>query len=354
MFEDYQLKTIDLKSKNETSEVECFLARLNLALDNDIEYCLGIYLNDRMVATGSLSGRVLKCIGVDPDFQGQNLLNKIVSALVTEAFHQGNEHLFIFTHPDNGWKFKELGFYQIAEVKPFVCLMENKIMGIQNYMNELRSYHVPGKNAAAIVMNCNPFTLGHRYLIETTARQNPVVYIFLVSEDRSLFPFSVREMLVREGTRDLENVVLIKGGDYIISQATFPSYFLKDISIDKTFEIHARLDVTVFGQYIAKTLNIKKRYVGEEPYCQVTRSYNKAMQEVLPPYGTEIIEIPRISGQEGFISASMVRKGIAASDFKKVRTLVPESTYRYLISPEAKPVIEVIKRHYLQKEGRNL
>ena len=37
-------------------------------------------------------------------------------------------------------------------------------------------------------MNCNPFTLGHKYIVEKAARENDNVIIFVVEEDKSSFP----------------------------------------------------------------------------------------------------------------------------------------------------------------------
>ncbi len=77
-------------------------------------------------------------------------------------------------------------------------------------------------------MNANPFTLGHRHLVEQAAAQCDALHLFVVREDASFFPFSARLEMVRAGVAHLPNVVVHEGSQYIISRATFPAYFLKE------------------------------------------------------------------------------------------------------------------------------
>ena len=191
-------------------------------------------------------------------------------------------------------------------------------------------------------MNANPFTLGHLYLIEKASKENDILYLFIVSEDKSIFPFNIRKKLVIEGTSHLKNIIYHDSGPYIISSATFPSYFQKDEN--DVIESHANIDLEIFVK-IAKNLDINVRYVGEEPKSIVTGIYNKIMETKLPQYGIKCIVVPRKNENSGeIISASNVRKLIKDGDFDKIKEMVPECTYKYLISPEAKYVIEKIKQ----------
>lgn len=180
----------------------------------------------------------------------------------------------------------------------------------------------------SIVMNCNPFTLGHRYLIEEALKQVEILLIFVLQEDRSEFSFDERYKLVKEGTKDLENVVVFPSGKFIISTITFPEYFLK--SQKKSMIVDTTKDLELFGKYIAKELHVKKRFVGEEPIDMVTNQYNQNMKKILPEYGIEVIEIPRkeVEGQ-GVISASRVRKKMTQND-EDLRSYIPETTYSFL------------------------
>ena len=188
-------------------------------------------------------------------------------------------------------------------------------------------------------MNANPFTLGHQYLVEKAAAENDILHLFIVSEDASLVPFAVRKKLVMEGTAHLTNIRYHDSGPYIISNATFPSYFQKDEKA--VIESHAMLDLTVFTK-IAATLGINRRYVGEEPTSLVTGIYNQIMSEKLPENGIECIIVPRKENDRKAISASTVRQALKEENWELLRELVPETTLNYFQSPEAQPVLEKI------------
>lgn len=339
--ENIQVKTIYLNNPKERTEIEEFIISQNLVFEKDVEYTIGIYHDKKIIGTGSLSGKVLKCIAIDPNYQGEGLSNKIVSLLINEQYYRGNTHLFIFTKPSNTTMFKDMGFYEIARVKDQVSLLENDSQGLKKYVEKLSEHKEEGKIISSIVMNCNPFTLGHQYLIENAAKDSDYVHVFIVWEDKSLFPNDVRFKLVKEGTKHLANVMIHKGMDYIISNSTFPSYFLKESS--NIVKIHALLDLKIYGTFIAPSLRVNRRYIGEEPYCMVTKQYNETMKEVLPDYGIDVIEIPRLQNDEGAISASRVRELIKTDNFEKLKEIVPLTTYEYLISEEGKPIIERIK-----------
>ena len=78
--------------------------------------------------------------------------------------------------------------------------MENRKDGFSSYLDQLARSRVEAPKVAAIVMNANPFTLGHQYLVEKAAAENDLVHLFMVSEDASLFPYAVRKKLIQEGT----------------------------------------------------------------------------------------------------------------------------------------------------------
>lgn len=337
----FELQLRELNSDREKKMVSDFLLEQGLKLDDDVEYTAGIFKDREMIATGSLSGNVLKSLAVKKTYQGEGITNKIVTQLINEAYERGETHLFIYTKPKNSHLFQDLGFYVIAEVKNHVCLLENKRDGIKTFVKNLETKKVDGKIIGSIVMNCNPFTLGHQYLIEKAAGECDVLHIFIVWEDRSSFPAATRYELVKAGTEHLENVILHKGENYVISSATFPGYFLK--GEEEILRSQTMLDLKIFTEYIVPALNIHRRYVGEEPYCPVTKIYNESMQELLPEAGLILKVIERKKINDSFISASMVRKGLAEGGPEKIRHLVPESTYQFLLTDEGKKIIEEIK-----------
>ena len=202
------------------------------------------------------------------------------------------------------------------------------------YQNMLKSVAKSDANIiGAIVMNCNPFTLGHRYLINMASKQVDHLYVFVVEEDKSYFKFKDRFELVKLGTKDIDNVTVIPSGKFIISALTFADYFDKEGISDKNplyKTIDASLDVAVFAEKIAPILNITKRFVGEEPFCKVTRQYNEEMRSILPTYDIDVIVIPRIEIDDEPISASRVRMLLDANDFEGISKIVPSATLEYL------------------------
>ncbi|CQR70526.1 [Citrate [pro-3S]-lyase] ligase [Sporomusa ovata DSM 2662] len=188
--------------------------------------------------------------------------------------------------------------------------------------------YISRKNGA-IVMNCNPFTLGHRYLIETAASQVDRLYIFVVEENKSVFPYEDRFELVKKGAADLPNVCVLPSGKFIISALTFPGYFYKDNLKDTVLDTSN--DVDIFARGIAPILNITVRFAGEEPLDIVTRQYNNTMRERLPLMNIEFCEIKRKEDSHEVISASRVRRSLEAGDWLQVARLVPRTTYDYLV-----------------------
>ena len=203
---------------------------------------------------------------------------------------------------------------QLAEYKKFLTDFYNSTLN---------------QPTGAIVMNCNPFTLGHRYLIDRTLEQCSFLIIFLVEEDKSEFSFDERLKLVDEGTKDIPNLAIIPSGKFVLSSLTFSEYFNKAEMQDRV--IDTSLDVTVFAREIAPCLNITKRFAGEEPLDNVTKQYNDSMRRILPEYGIEFVEIPRVEFDSKPISASRVRELAKNGKFSELQGLVPQTTLDHLV-----------------------
>ena len=303
---------------------EALLRKTSLEPDTQWDQAALLWDGDQLAATGSRMGNLLKCIAVDPAHRGEDLTAQVLSTLRAEAFQEGHRHLFLYTKPENEGMFRGLFFYTVARTDT-VLLMEDKPQGIQNFLATLPLPEETGVVGAA-VMNCDPFTLGHRYLIETAAKECDQVFIFVLSEDRGHFPAQDRLELVRRGTADLPNVIVLPTGPYLISAATFPTYFLKDR--DSADTVRCGLDIEIFTRYYAPRFRITRRYVGTEPFSPMTDLYNRALEAALPQKGIELRLIPRKEGPEGPVSASAVRRKLAAGE--DVSRLVPKTTFDYL------------------------
>ncbi|MBN2627163.1 MAG: [citrate (pro-3S)-lyase] ligase [Spirochaetales bacterium] len=343
----YDVKTINFGRETEKADLREFLAGEDLSLDGDIDYAVCLFEGDRIIASGCAASNVLKCIAVAAPYQGQQLTNRIMSLLRIRAYHEGFPGLFLFTKDINEAVFRDLGFFPLARA-PGVILMEDKEEGWRRYLEELNIPEGERGTSAALVMNCNPFTLGHRYLVEMACRENDRVHLFLVKENLSVFPYDVRLKLVREGTADLDNLSIHEGRDYIISHATFPTYFIKEKKVIN--ESHARIDLDIFSRLIAPELGIVRRYVGEEPYCPVTSLYNRIMEEMLPGRGIEVVTIPRKEAAGGAVSATKVRKALAEEDWDTLEGWVPPTTLRFLQSEDGRRIGNLIRKHQEESE----
>lgn len=309
------------------ARVEAFLQRCGLDYDAGVDFTATLVEDGEIIASGSLDGATLKCIAVSPEHQGEDLSARLLTELRREAFDRGLRHLMLFTKPGNRMLFQDLGFYPVVQ-SAGCLLMENRKNGLSDYLAALSRPETDGV-AGCIVANCNPFTLGHRYLIETAAAQCGALHLFVLSEAKGMFSPEARLEMVRAGCADLPNVYTHPTGPYMVSSATFPDYFIKDKS--QVQAVHCGLDVRLFGEKIAPALGVARRYVGTEPLCPVTRAYNAEMKAQLPEWGVEVIEIPRRELDGAAVSASRVRALYAEGALDAVRRLVPKTTYDFLI-----------------------
>ncbi len=330
MFGDYEIRQIPLSLKFERKRTEEFLKNNGLRLE-DVNYYAGVFnCDDEMLAGGGLQGNVLKCIAVSDRLRDTGMGSKLISHLVSMAT-AGNSTVRCFTKPSNREIFESLGFRTIAKA-PQAILMEMGSPGITGYISYLESLRREGRNGA-IVMNGNPFSKGHRYLIEQASRQVDNLYVIMVGEDRSLFTADERLAMATEGCRDLSNVTVCYGSTYAISSLTFPTYFIKEVSDAAPTQI--TLDLDIFASHIAPALGISVRFVGSEPTDKLTCLYNKLMHEQLPAGGIQTIEIERIVLKGDIVSASKVREYLADSNLAGVLDMVPSSTVPYIIGQAA-------------------
>ncbi len=207
---------------------------------------------------------------------------------------------------------------EVKEIEDYISL-QSKVIPV----NKLR-----GKKVGSAVMNCNPFTKGHRHLIETAAAREDYFIVFVVEEDKSEFSFADRLEMVKLGTQDLKNVFVIPSGKYVLSTYTMPEYFYK--SQEKAKVIDMSKDLEIFGDYIAPAFNIKRRYVGEEPFDNITDIYNKEQRRYLEKKGIEVIEIKRLSVDGVIISASEARKMLDNYNSVGLNSFLPKTTLEYI------------------------
>lgn len=335
MYSLVDFSVVDIsKSLTEREQIIRLLTLSDLNLDPQVHIFIVAYMDGKMVACAGIDDNIIKCVAIDPDYRGNQLNLTLLDNVIKYANEQGHFHLFLYTKPENIDFFKGCGFYPIVEVNNLVVLMENTPVGIKQYCKYLSEHRKEGNKIGSVVMNANPFTKGHQHLLKYAASQCDWLHVFVVNENVSLFPFDVRLQLVKEGSKHLKNVTVHASSAYIISRATFPTYFLKDN--DKIDYAYMGIDLLIFRNYIAPALNITYRFVGTEPYSQITNAYNTSMRywlqdkDVSPYPVVTLVEIQRILEGEDIISASLVRKLLADEQYEEVKRLVPETTWNYL------------------------
>lgn len=329
--------------------VEAFLTANGLRLAPLDRYVVVTRDEDgnEILAGGGLDGNVIKCVAVSESARSEGLMNILVSRLIAIAREEGRESVKAFTKPENEGIFKSLGFGLLASA-PKAILMENGRGGLPEYKKYLASLARPGRNGA-IVMNANPFTKGHRYLVEQAASQVDNLYVIVVKEDRSRFPYAERKAMIDAGCAGLDNVVVCEGSDYAISAATFPTYFLK--KLDDATDTQIALDLDLFVNHIAQPLGVTVRFAGSEPEDALTRRYNELMAEILS--GTSVavvrqarrpidfVEIPRLEQNGNPISATSLRRALDKGNLKEAMEYIPKSTVPYLVADLAERALRL-------------
>jgi [citrate (pro-3S)-lyase] ligase len=309
----------------------------DLSFEAGCDDLVGVFEDGRLIAAAGRAGFVLKMIAILPAHQG----GEVLGALLTGLFHlgraAGHEVFWIFTRPESVTSFLPFHF-RLLVTSGRAALLESG-GGFERWVAGHASLVRPGRNGGCVV-NGNPFTLGHLFLVEQACRRVETLYLFLVREDRSVFPYAARRRLAERAVAHLPNVAVLDTSRYAVSAGTFPSYFLK--RLDAVAREQMRLDAGLFGQRIAPAFHVRTRFVGSEPADPVTGAYNEALREVLPSHGVELVELPRTSGDGagdgGPISASRVRAALARGDFESARRWVPDSTMEYLRSAEGAAV----------------
>lgn len=358
-----EIQTLNPTTPRQRQRIEAFLKRNDLRFD-DMHYYAAITDDDgEMIAGGGLKGNVIKCVAVDDAHKGEAIANTLISHLIAHANEEGHSNVMLFTKPKNRQLFESLSFRLLAEA-PEAVLMETGIGGINNMVEQLKKIKEEGEVCkennqeckkeektnlnittpqhlnpstpqplttttplrGVVVMNCNPFTLGHRYLIEQAAKQVERLFVMVVREDCSLFAYAERKAMVEQGVAHLKNVTVIDGSEYAISQATFPTYFLK--RLDDAADTQMLLDLDLFRRHIAPALGATVRFVGTEPTDRLTRRYNQLMHEVL----ADVRETARLEKEGNAVSASRVRKAMEQGDMSTIRQLVPPTTLPYIIA----------------------
>ncbi len=325
-FEALDIQEVPLHSSLFRTRVERFLERNGLRIEALDHYYSVQGADGEILAGAGTAGDIIKCVAVDSSERSSGLTVPLISRVISEAASRGLTALKVFTKPEYEPVFESLGFHTIA-MAPLAVLMENG-RGLEDYCGYLRSLRTPGPCGVAII-NANPFTLGHKYLLDMAAARVDTLFVIPVGEEGQQFSYKERCRMISDAAPG--GVRVLDASAYQISAATFPSYFIKDLS--NVSETQMRLDLDLFGRYIAPSLGVLARFIGSEPDDDLTAGYNSLMRKILPQYGVSVVEIPRLEEENGApVSASRVRKALNAGRFRAAAALTPPSSHPFMLA----------------------
>ena len=87
---DYKIERLWVKrSKKEKAMWENLLQQAGIRSEELVDYTVGVFDGDKLIATGSRFMNVLKCIAVCKDYTGGEVISMLVSHLMSEVFDAG-------------------------------------------------------------------------------------------------------------------------------------------------------------------------------------------------------------------------------------------------------------------------
>jgi [citrate (pro-3S)-lyase] ligase len=335
-------------SPREMEEVQQLLGANKLALDPGVELFVLCRHEGRLIACAGLEHKTVKCVAIDERWRSESLGLGLATEIRRLAAERRVFHLFLYSAPHTLEFFRGWGFYPLVEAPQLIVLMESSPVAIKAYCDGLRQHRRPGKKIGGVVLNADPFTLGHQYLVERASQECDWLHVFVGREDAAFLSYADRYQLVLRGIEHVQNLTLHHGSDYTISRTTFPRYFLKDQTmIDYGW---SAIDVLLFREYIGPALGITHRYVGTEPFSRAMGTYNSEMkiwlQQAGPTAPIKVVEIPRAAVAGTAICASDVRRSLTARDLTLLEQFVPPTTSQFLERKFARSTRAQCARHW--------
>lgn len=188
------------------------------------------------------------------------------------------------------------------------------------------------EGTSLVVLNANPFTTGHRYLVSLArSRSRHVLVLVIQGRPESggrgnhentgiVFPFGERLRMTKEGLSDMDGITVIPSGPYVISRDDFPADFLSD-EMGKV-PAHAALDSMVIC-HVCNSLGIRSIFAGDEPRDEMSEIHLNALRTACAGSGIQLRVAERKRLGERYISSSMVRQDIADGNMEEAVLLAP-------------------------------
>ncbi len=327
-------------NEEDVQSITDILSLYDLTYNRNFDYTVVLKHQNTIIGTCSFEQDVIKAFAIKKCYQNSTASKEIITHILNKLFDRGIYTAKVYTPSSNKRLFESMQFKCIYDTGS-ISLLISGVNDLEDYLSEVEFALNKDIDRAAIVMNCNPFTKGHLSIIGTASSECDELIVFIVEENQSVFPFDVRFELVKKGVEHLKNVSVLRSGLYMVSLMTFPDYFSRKLTSKAIAS--AELDAGIFASIIAKRLHITKRFVGTEPYCEITSKYNSILSEMLPKFDIDLRIIHRFEVNNGAVSASKVRDYLNQNEWTKVKELVPVSTYKYLQSSEATEVLKKLE-----------
>lgn len=322
------------RSKNKKmAKIAQFLHKNNLSVNTTVKVFITVTRDKKLIACSKIAKNIIKCVAISKSVRSKKLALTLATKLINLAYKRHSTHLFIYTKTKYKALFRQCGFSTLTSVPGVMVLIKNSATQLKRYAKSLKKFRHPKNKIGCIVINANPFTNSHRYLIQQAAAQCNWLHLFLVKKNSSRFPYKNQLNLVLKSTANIPRLTVHRGSKYIISRATFPCYFIKKQSVIN--HCYTKINLKIFRQYLAPALGVTHRFVGTKPFCRVTAQYNQNMRFWLetptisaPPI--KLVKIKRLRYQKMPISASQVRQLLAKNNLTAIAPLVPAVTLHYL------------------------
>lgn len=334
-------RLIDPHDAEQVRAQQHLLQQAGIRLDPLVDWSLALYAENEMLATGSCFRYTLRSIAVEAEHRGSGLMARLITELEKEAARRSLDRLMLVSQPKDRKLFSAVGFTALAETGRGVTLMENSAALFLDFLKKLEAdfNNLPSPatspiRRASIVMNANPFSKGHRFLVESALKEcDQLLLLVLSDESDNGFTFDQRFEMVRLGCADLPQVLTAAGGPYAVSTASFPSYFYPPSELDENslfLNDEAELDAALFTR-IAQHLGISIRFVGSEPLSAITNFYNRVLSRELADLGIELRVIERLRQNGEAVSASRVREFLKNKNYSAAEKLLPPTTWAFLM-----------------------
>ena len=318
-----------LLSRADIDAARALIEAEGLQFEERYDDLVGVFEAGEMTGCGARLGRVLKMLVVHPEHRGGAVLGEIITELMRRDCGRQSGCYFIFTKPCAIQSFERLNFRLLVQHSPSrIGLLENR-NGLHQFLRRQAALARSGRNGA-VVINSDPFSRGHQHLIESAAPQVERLYVFIPSDGDFAFPVDVRVMLARRGLSHLDNVTVVESGPYVLSDATFPGYFLKPGQSKD--ELRLEMDMALFAQHLAPFFHIDARFVGAEPLDPIARAHSRIMETCLAEHGIRLVQIARAKVGDLWINTRHIRQAISDADIERIRDFVPATTFDYLCS----------------------